>query len=36
MSRIDKEGPIHRAILAHLRARFPGAVVVHAANEAPQ
>lgn len=35
MSRVDKEGPIHRSILNHLRARFPGAVVVHAANEVP-
>lgn len=33
MSRVDREGPIHRAILAHLRSRFPGALVVHAANE---
>ena len=33
MSRRDIEGPIHRAILAHLRDIFPGALVVHAANE---
>lgn len=28
----DIEGPIHRAILTHLRARFPGAIVHHSAN----
>lgn len=33
MKRIDREGPVHRAILAHLRDRFPEALVVHAANE---
>lgn len=35
MRRIDREGPIHRAILEHLRRRFPAALVVHAANEVP-
>lgn len=33
MTRRDLEGPVHRAILSHLRLRFPGALVVHAANE---
>ena len=33
MTRIDREGPIHRAIIAHLKTRFPAALVVHAANE---
>lgn len=33
MTRRDLEGPVHRAILSHLRRRFPDALVVHAANE---
>lgn len=28
----DLEGPIHREILAHLRGRFPSAIVHHSAN----
>lgn len=30
--RIDREGPIHREILAHLRKRFPSAIIHHSAN----
>lgn len=30
--RQDREGPIHREILAHLRASLPGAKVHHSAN----
>lgn len=30
--RVDREGPIHREILHHLRSRFPGAVIHHSAN----
>lgn len=33
MSRVDREGPVHRAILAHLRTQLPDALIVHAANE---
>lgn len=29
----DVESPIHRAVLAHLRSRLPGAVITHATNE---
>ena len=32
-ARVDREGPIHRAILAYLRAVLPDAVVHHGANE---
>lgn len=35
MTYTDIEGPIHRAILAHLRGAYPGAVVHHSANELP-
>jgi len=31
--RVDKEGPIHRAILAYLRAVLPDAIVHHGASE---
>lgn len=31
--RIDREGPIHRAILGYLRAQFPSAVIHHSPNE---
>ena len=31
--RIDAEGPLQRACVDHLRARFPGAIVHHSANE---
>ena len=30
--RQDREGPIHREILAHLRQRFPDAITHHSAN----
>jgi hypothetical protein len=30
---VDREGPIHRAILAYLRAVMPDAIVHHGANE---
>jgi hypothetical protein len=30
---VDREGPIHRAILAYLRAVLPDAIVHHGANE---
>lgn len=30
--RQDREGPIHREILAHLRRRFPDAIIHHSAN----
>lgn len=30
--RADVEGPIHREILAYLRARYPGAIVHHSPN----
>lgn len=30
---IDREGPIHRSILAYLRLVFPRAVIHHSANE---
>ena len=30
--RIDREGPIHREILHHLRKRFPEAIIHHSAN----
>lgn len=33
--RRDIEGPYHRAILAQLHARLPGAIVHHSANEFP-
>lgn len=33
MTWTDREGPIHRAILDHLRARFPGCIVHHSPNE---
>jgi hypothetical protein len=32
-ARRDREGPIHKAILAHLRVRLPGAVIHHSPNE---
>lgn len=35
MKRIDREGPTHRAILKHLRERFPDAIIAHVANEVP-
>ena len=31
--RIDREGPIHKAVLAYLRMRLPGAVIHHSPNE---
>ncbi len=31
--RRDIEGPIHKEILAHLKARLPGAVIHHSPNE---
>jgi len=33
MSRIDREGPIHRSVLAYLRVALPGALIFHPANE---
>lgn len=30
--RIDREGPIHREIIAHLRKRFPAGIIHHSAN----
>lgn len=33
--RIDREGPIHRAILRYLETVLPGAIVHHSANEVP-
>jgi hypothetical protein len=30
---VDREGPVHRAILAYLRAALPGAVIHHSPNE---
>lgn len=35
MTRVDREGPIHRQVLGYLRAAYPGAVVHHSANEVP-
>lgn len=35
MSRIDREGPYHRAVLAQLYRRLPGAVIHHSPNEFP-
>ncbi|WP_241649061.1 VRR-NUC domain-containing protein [Paenirhodobacter populi] len=32
---MDREGPVQRQILSHLRQRFPLAVVHHSANEIP-
>ena len=32
-ARIDREGPIHRSILAYLRYALPGAVIHHSPNE---
>lgn len=29
----DLEGPVHRAVLAYLRAALPGAVITHVPNE---
>jgi hypothetical protein len=31
--RIDREGPIHKAILEYLRRALPGAMIHHSANE---
>lgn len=33
MGNVDREGPIHRSILALLRVRFPAALIHHSANE---
>jgi len=33
MIRADKEGPIHRAIVAYLRTVLPGALIHHSPNE---
>lgn len=33
MPRVDREGPIHRAVLAFVRAALPRAVVHHSPNE---
>mgnify|MGYP003442690372 CR=1 FL=1 len=33
VSRIDREGPIHRAILHYLRVVLPGAIIHHSASE---
>jgi len=30
---VDREGPIHRSILAYLRVALPGALIFHPANE---
>ncbi|WP_282026878.1 VRR-NUC domain-containing protein [Limimaricola cinnabarinus] len=30
---VDREGPVHKAILAYLRAALPGAVIHHSPNE---
>lgn len=30
---VDREGPVHRAILAYLRSALPGAVIHHSPNE---
>ncbi len=35
MPRVDKEGPLHRSILAYLRTQFPLAIVHHSPNEVP-
>lgn len=34
MSRVEREMPIHLAVLQYLRLRFPGAVIHHSPNEA--
>lgn len=31
--RVDREGPLQRACVDHLRAKLPGAIVHHSANE---
>lgn len=31
--RVDREGPIHKAILQYLRTQFPRAVIHHSPNE---
>lgn len=33
VKRIDREGPVHRAILSYLRLQLPGAVIHHSPNE---
>ena len=30
---VDREGPVHRAVLAYLRRALPGAVIHHSPNE---
>lgn len=33
MTRVDREGPIHRAILTYLRTQYPDALIHHSPNE---